>query len=121
MNLRNTEDDLRKRVEGMLEARNNGYWDDVYDYYNKEYRDSITKKQFMNRPRGLRFIAYDIQVIEIQPSKTQAKVTIREEVSYKGRKTKGQITTDWIIEEGRWVQKIDPKRQMNPIVSPENK
>lgn len=109
------EESLQKRVEGLMQAKIDGKWDVVYTFYDASFRNAVSKENFANRTRNLRFKGFKIEEIEMLPSSKEARVKVGMDISLQGFDFKDAPKNQhWIKEEGKWFLKVQPSRD-NPF------
>jgi len=103
-----SEEALRKRVEGMMNAKINDNWEEVYTYLDPVYRKKTPEKTFINFNREMVFTKFSIISIEIQPSGAEAIVKIKQDLNVKIFNFKDQLDTqNWIKDGYTWYLKIN--------------
>ncbi|MCU0598039.1 MAG: hypothetical protein MUE70_02135 [Desulfobacterales bacterium] len=103
-----SEEALRKRVEGMMNAKINDNWEEVYAYLDPVYRNKTPEKTFINFNREMAFKKYSIVSIEIQPSGTEAIVKVKQDLNVKIFDFKDQLDTqNWIKDGFTWYLKVN--------------
>jgi hypothetical protein len=108
------EETLKKRVEGLMGARIQGNWAEVYDFYDSAFRETISREDFDNHPRNMLFKSFRIEEIEILPSGEEATVKVRMDFSARGYDFKdAPENQQWIKQEGQWFLKVRPRK--NPF------
>lgn len=101
---------LRERVEALHQAKVEGNWEAVYDFFYSEYRKQRTKIQFLSKPKGMNFKRFEIGKLEIAPSGDTATVEVKEDFSYQGYEFDGYFKPQtWVKEKGEWFFKLDPQ------------
>jgi hypothetical protein len=80
---RSPEENLRIKVEDMMNARVNDDWGKVYEYLDSGYRNRISKTNFLNIRREMDITKYKIESIEILPSGKEATVLVKQDITIK--------------------------------------
>jgi hypothetical protein len=101
---------LKNRVAALHQAKVEGDWSSVYDFFYSGYREKRTKTQFLSKPKGMNFKNFEVGKVEIAPSGDSATVEVKEDFSYQGYEFDGYFKPQtWVKENGEWVFKLDPK------------
>jgi hypothetical protein len=109
-------DNLRQRVDGYMTAKINGNWAEVYDYLTPEYRQETTKEAFASMSRGMDFLSYTIDSIEIEPSGTEAVVSVKQDFKAQIFSIKDDIHRQhWIYEKNQWYVKMGSSSPFGPF------
>jgi len=102
------EETLRTRVEEMMNAKINNDWDIVYKYLDSSYRKKTSEKAFLGINREIAYTNYSVQSIEVQPSKTDAMVIVKQDIKVKMFDFKDQSDKQhWIKEGFNWYLKVE--------------
>jgi len=102
------EESLRKRVEGLMQAKVDGKWDVVYTYYDTGFRKAASQENFTKRSGRMDFKSFTIESLEILPSGNEATVKLKTDISMQGFDFKGkQEKQHWIKQDGEWFQKVN--------------
>ena len=105
---------LKKRVEALMQAKIDGRWDLVYDFYDTSFRKTTSRESFSRRTRKMLFKAYLIEEIAVLPSANEANVKVKVDILLQGFDFKGAPENQcWIKKKGDWFLKINP--QKNPF------
>jgi hypothetical protein len=104
---RSPEENLRIRVEDMMNARVNDDWGKVYGYLDSGYRNRVSKTNFLNIRREMDITSYKIESIEILPSGKEATVQVKQNISIKVFDFKDQAEKQqWVKEGFSWNLKV---------------
>ncbi len=110
---------IRQRVEGMMNAKIENDWGKVYDYYGPAYKKTMPKDTFARMARAVYFTKFTITSIEVGPSGKEAVVKLTYDVVMKGFDFKDiSETQKWINDGWNWYQDIDPSA--TPLGNAEN-
>ncbi len=101
---------LRARVADLMEAKMAADWGKVYNFYDPEYKEKISKDKFLGLNRSLTFLDYTIKEIEVEPSGDAATVNVEVGFSSYGFDFNALEIQHWIRKEGTWYQKIEIKK-----------
>jgi len=97
---------LTQRVSGLMNAKIEGDWNTVYNYYNQNYRNHVERNNF-TRGGKITFTSYKIKSININPDTQTATAEVKTSFISGGFKFNDAIShQNWIIEHGNWYQKI---------------
>ncbi|THB80535.1 MAG: hypothetical protein D3926_06800 [Desulfobacteraceae bacterium] len=104
-----SEEKLLKRVNGMLTAKINDDWIDVYEYYCENYKKAKSLKAFL-KIHKVDFTAYEIVKVNPNPQDGSAEVIVKYDIVVKGGiELKGiSHTQKWIMEKGKWMLLVEP-------------
>jgi hypothetical protein len=104
---RSPEENLRIRVDEMMNARVNDDWGKVYDYLDSGYRNRISKTNFLNIRREMDITSYKIESIEVLPSGKEATVQVKQNISIKVFDFKDQVEKQqWVKDGFSWHLKV---------------
>lgn len=109
------EERVRGRAEQLMQAKIDGRWDQVYDLYDADYRKTITRKDFIGRPRNMRHTGFTIESIEVLPSEKEAVVKAKESVTFQAYEFTSPVKAwQWIkADDGKWYMKVEDP--LNPF------
>ena len=94
---------LEKRVAGLMNAKVNQDWGSFYTYLDPAYQEKVSKKNFINRSRDVRFTDYSIKSIKIGPSGEEGKVTVLYDMMARAfHFTDQRDTQKWVKKGGKW-------------------
>lgn len=97
------EEAIRGRVEKMMQAKTDEKWDIVYDLCDKDYRNKVSKEQFLQRKHNIGFVHYVIDQVKIKPSGTEAEVTLKLDMLMMGFLfEKTPTIQQWVKQNGKW-------------------
>ncbi len=106
------EESLRERVTAYMQARVDSRWNDVYEFFDKGYKEQISRDEFLAMPENIDFIGFTLQNIEMAASKKEAAVSLTVDVEVKGFTFKDNPEKQtWIKERSKWVVKRPLKTQ----------
>jgi hypothetical protein len=98
---------LRERAEGLMNAKMNNDWGEVYEYFDSSYRKSKSKENFVKINREMHLLKYAIDSIEIDPSGEEATVKVRYDVNLKIFEFNDILDTQqWIKQGSNWYIQI---------------
>ena len=104
------EEVLRERVTDYMQARVDCRWGDVYNFFDSEYKNILSRDQFLGMSGPLDFLAFKIESIEVAPSEKEAIVMLRIDVEVRGFTFKDTPEKQTWVKDGRtWYIKISPK------------
>lgn len=104
--VKSPEQALESRVASMMAARVDQDWAKVYDYFDPDYKEKISKKAFLNINRNVKYSNFEIQSIDIAPSGKQAVVVCVFDMSVMSFQFKGhEETQDWVKVGRKWYYK----------------
>ena len=104
------EAEIHERVEQLMKAKVSDDWETVYNLYNNAYRESITKTNFLRKPRNMVYKEFEIDGIDVLPTGTEANVTVKSGFMIQGYEIKDAPEKQkWVKEEGQWFQKVNPE------------
>jgi len=102
------EETLKERINLLMTSKLNGDWATVYDLYNTNFKNKISKKSF-NRSKNMTFISYRIESLEMDTSKKMADAVVKSEIETGGYTLKDVPENQhWIIENGEWFLAVKP-------------
>ncbi|MFP4533527.1 MAG: hypothetical protein ACLFNS_12670 [Desulfobacterales bacterium] len=102
------EEALRQRVKNMMEAKIADDWGKVYDFQAPEYKQEVSKDQFLGINRNMSVLSYSIESIEMAPSGKEATVKVEFSASARGYEFSGMVNTQqWKKIKGTWYEKAD--------------
>ncbi len=86
-----------------------GDWNRAYTFYDKKYRNKISKERFVG-PQKIQVLNYNIESIQMNPDSTKAKVLVRYSMilSFGIKVDKAKDVQNWIIEDGNWYLAAKP-------------
>ena len=89
----------------------------MYDLYDADYRKTITREDFIRRPRNMQYVAFTIESVEVLPSGKEAVVKAKEDVTFQAYPFSSPVKAQrWIkADDGKWYQKVEdtnPFKQM---------
>ncbi len=114
-----TEDSLKKRVDGYMQATVSEKWEKVYTYFCSEHQAKESLEKFVNKPRNVKIKKYIIENSAILPSGNEADVKLKFEIEFQGYTFQDAPQTQrWIREKGDWY--MNPPQKTNPF-SPNQK
>jgi len=100
---------LEKRVAGLMNAKVNQDWGSFYTYLDPAFQEKVSKKNFMNRSRDVRFTDYSIQSIQIAPSGEEATVAVLYDMMAKAfHFTDQRDTQKWVKKGRKWYLEMKP-------------
>lgn len=113
--LKKPEERVRESAQTMMQAKVDGKWDQVYDLYDADYRKTITREDFIKRPRNTTYKGFAIESVEVLPSGTEAVVRMTETVSVQTFEFKSPVIPQrWIkADDGKWYQRVEESQ--NPF------
>lgn len=95
---------LKRSVKKMMQAKVDGRWDLVYDYFDQGYKKKVSRQQFSGIPRSMFFHSFTIDSFELDPSGQKAVVKLTSTFSARGfRFDEVESVQNWKIENGQWV------------------
>jgi hypothetical protein len=107
---------LEERVKNYMQAQIEGKWDRVYSFFDTSTRERISRDSFMNRTRQLSFKGFGIEEINMVPSRDEAKVKVRIDISFMGYNFQGAPQEQsWVKEKGEWFVKSEPQSRKTPF------
>ena len=103
--VKSSEDFLRQRVEGFMNAKISNDWLAVYEYLEPSYQEMVSQKNFIQRSRSVRFNNYSIGIFAILDSGKDATVEVTYSATMKGMDFKDnreiqrwvRINNDWFV------------------------
>lgn len=100
--------EVEKRIHALMTAKVNGEWEKVYDFYDSNFKKSITKKVFAG-PNKADFTAYQIEYIKLNPSGKSLDALVKSDMTSGTFDLKGVSEKQhWIMEDGQWVLVVKP-------------
>jgi uncharacterized protein YchJ len=107
LSTRKEKDLLRDRVAQLMNAKMAGKWDLAYDFFDPDFRISVSKKDFTSLQRKTVFKGFEIRKLEILPSGKEARVEINNHISMMGYDLKNAPEVQhWVKVDGRWYVKV---------------
>ena len=104
------EEDLRQRVNSMMQAKIADDWGKVYDFQSPEYKEAVPKDKFLGFSRKMSVLSYTIESLEIAPSGKEATVKVKFAASVRGFEFEGMVNTQqWVKIKGTWYEQADAK------------
>ncbi len=103
------EEVLEKRVAGLMDAKVNQNWGSFYTYLDPSFKEKVSRQNFINRSRDVRFTDYSIQSIEIGPSGEEATVSVLYDMMARAfHFTDQRDTQKWLKKGGKWYLEMKP-------------
>jgi hypothetical protein len=103
---------LQERVTAYMQARVDGRWNDVYDFFDSSIKESLSRDQFVAQPSNMVFTGFQIDSIDVAASGKEAEVVVKVDFNVQGFDFKGTPQKQTWIKEGRsWyiMQRSKPK------------
>lgn len=75
--LQSPEKALQSRVAGMMTARVDQNWAEIYKYLVPEYKKKVSKESFLGVQRNISFNNFSVETVKIAPSGNEAVVTVK--------------------------------------------
>ncbi len=102
------EEVLRSRVDGLMKAKVNNEWGEIYEYHCSSYKEAISRDNFLVRSRMSSIKRYEIVSIEISPSEDEATVKLKNDMNVMSFDFPGIIMTQkWLQEGWSWYLYVD--------------
>lgn len=100
---------IEKRVNALMTAKVNGNWQEVYPFFDANYKSKIPESRFQ-RPRSIKILEYSIDSIQLGPEKKSANVLVIYSMMIQTGATVDNIKDkqSWILENGEWVLAAEP-------------
>jgi len=100
---------LKQRVKGMMEAKINQDWGRFYSYLEPAFKEKVSKKDFVNKKRGVRFTGFSIKSIQIKPSGKEAVVEVLFDMTIKSYSFTDQEDSQvWVKKKRNWYMAHQP-------------
>jgi len=108
------EEAIRKRAGEFMNAKVNKDWTKAFTYFDSDYHEMITSRQFERKMSKIEVKAFTIKSITIDPSGEKVTVVVKVDGDMQGFKFKGNPETQTWIEEGSsWYIHVPPKDPKN--------
>lgn len=105
---------VKERVAALMEAKVHQDWGKFYTFLDPEYQKQVSQKNFVNRKRGVRFIDYSIQSIQVDPSGRKAEVVVVCDMMARSFRFADQRQTQkWLKKGGEWY--LEMQQHGNPM------
>ena len=93
---------LESRVTAHWQAKVNGNWREAYAFLCRAYRSQVTEDSYVSSS-NLKFLAFRVAAVEMDPERTRATVTVRFDVNGMGITFKDiSFQEEWINEDRSW-------------------
>lgn len=99
---------LKERVEGLMKAKTTDDWGEYYTYLDSSYRKRVSKKEFTDMNRAMRFTKYKIESIDMDESGKTAVVKVKCNYNMMAFDFKDQLEIqNWVKEGSYWYMKMN--------------
>ncbi len=104
------EEAIRLRIDEFMNAKITKDWAKAYAYFDSEYHDMVTQKQFERKMSKFDFKAFTIASIEMDPSGDKATAIVKADLNMEGFDFKENPETQmWVKENWGWYLHVPPK------------
>lgn len=110
------EETLEERVNHYMQAKIDGKRALAYSFFAASSRETITRDNYVSRPRKLNYTGFSVEEITVLPSGDQAVVEVKLDLLFMGYNFKGAPQTqEWVKENGTWFVNFPAQPEKTPF------
>jgi len=99
---------LQKLAAGMMAARVAQDWGQVYQYLAPDYKNRVSKENFLGKKRDIQFGDFTVESVEIGPSGKEAVITVKYDMTVMSFNVANKrITQNWVKTGGKWYYQMN--------------
>ncbi|MGB9500230.1 MAG: nuclear transport factor 2 family protein [Dissulfuribacterales bacterium] len=98
---------LQNRVTRMMAARGDQNWAEVYEYLAPDYKNRVSKENFLGMKRDVLYGDFAVESIKIGPSGNEAVVTVKYDMTVMSFDVVDRRENqEWVKTGGKWYYQM---------------